>query len=98
VTPSLAPAKPQKDVKNDIMSLFEKVWWINVSNFNLWSTDTDTDIRHDTDTDTSTLIIIWENDIIQCNHMCRAMSCRTNLRKWYRLCVNYLDFSLSIVD
>ncbi|CAL5200819.1 unnamed protein product [Lathyrus oleraceus] len=24
VTPSLAPAKPQKDVKNDIMSLFEK--------------------------------------------------------------------------
>lgn len=25
VTPSLASAKPQKDVKNDIMSLFEKV-------------------------------------------------------------------------
>jgi stromal membrane-associated protein len=25
VSPSLAPAKPQKDVTNDIMSLFEKV-------------------------------------------------------------------------
>jgi stromal membrane-associated protein len=25
LTPSLDPAKPQKDVKNDIMSLFEKV-------------------------------------------------------------------------
>ena len=25
VTPSLTPEKPQKDVKNDIMSLFEKV-------------------------------------------------------------------------
>lgn len=30
VTPNLAPATPQKDVKNDIMSLFEKVW-INAS-------------------------------------------------------------------
>ena len=25
VTPSLTPEKPQKDLKNDIMSLFEKV-------------------------------------------------------------------------
>jgi hypothetical protein len=33
---------------------------------NIWSTDTDS--GYDTDTDTSIPIIIWENDIIQCNH------------------------------
>jgi hypothetical protein len=32
------------------------------------------DTVHDTDTDTSIPIIIWENDIIKCNHKCR---CRT---------------------
>jgi hypothetical protein len=37
-----------------------------------WSTNANT--GHDMDIDTSTPIIIWENDMIQCNHMCR---CRT---------------------
>jgi hypothetical protein len=37
----------------------------------LSSADIDTDIEHDTDADMSTPIIIWENDIIQCNHKCR---------------------------
>jgi len=38
----------------------------------LWSTDTYPDTGHDTATDTPTWIIIWENDIIQCNHRCRV--------------------------
>ena len=36
----------------------------------LWSTDTDMDTGHGTDSDTPTRIIIWENDIIQCNDRC----------------------------
>jgi hypothetical protein len=32
----------------------------------IWSTDTDT--GHDTSTDTSIPLIIWKNDIIQCNY------------------------------
>jgi len=34
----------------------------------LWNTDT----GHDTDTDMPTEIIIWKNDIVQCNHRCRV--------------------------
>ena len=44
---------------------------------NLWSTDTDTNTKHDMDTDTPTPLIIWENDIIQCNYKCR---CRVGVR------------------
>jgi hypothetical protein len=29
------------------------------------------DTGHDTDTDMTRLMIIWKNDIIQCNHKCR---------------------------
>jgi hypothetical protein len=41
----------------------------------LWCTDTDADTGYGMNIDTTILIIIYKNDIIQCNHKCR---CRTH--------------------
>jgi len=49
--------------------------------YKLWCTDTHTDTGQYTDTKTSTLIKLWENDIIQCNHMCRCQA-PTRFKHW----------------